>query len=562
MQVYYDAAGAGLVDAGGAGSATFTYSYDTWILNEVEVDLDNDWAKYFVDGALVVEWVWSSGSFGTGTLNQLGATNFYAWEENGPAMYYFDDVKLTSLIQGAVLPEPTALAGEDVGCEVELTWDEPAGGATGTFEYYNVYRNGTDIADVTTESYNDTDVTTNTYSYYVTAVYSDGESVASNEVTVSVECTNPLPAPENLAHDYPGSGFEVPLSWDEPSINEEWIRWDMGNTSGNGIGLTNGGSFNAASRWLPAELAAYDGQILSKISFWNNADPAATFKVRVWVGANASTLLVDQVATGVNPDEMFEVELDSPITIDASDELWFGVEVTHGAGTFPGGCDDGPAVQFSGDMLSTDGNTWVSMSSEYGLDYNWNLAAFVSSIGDASPAQPLVKDNVSLNTTASFASALETGVASGNSDKGVLSTKALIGYNVYRDGSVVGDTDETEYTDVVPSSGTYNYYVTAVYDEGESDPSNEVTVTVITSVEENLFNLTSVYPNPATDVVNIESAYQIESVKVFNYNGQVIANETVNNTMYKVNTSNFNTGLYFFQIETTEGTISKRVIVE
>jgi hypothetical protein len=562
MQVYFDAGGAGLVDAGGAGSATFTYSYDTWILNEVDVDLDNDWAQYYVDGALVVEWQWSTGSFGTGTLNQLGGNNFYAWEENGPPKFYFDDVMLTQVSQGAVLPEPTALAGEDVGCEVELTWDEPAGGATGVFQHYNVFRNGTDIADVTTESYNDTDVTTGAYAYYVTAVYSDGESVGSNEVTVNVDCGGTLPAPENLTTTYPGSGFSVPLSWDEPSISEEWIRWDAGNTSGNGIGLTNGGSFNAASHWMPAELAAYDGQILSKISFWNNADPAATFKVRVWVGANASTLLVDQAVTGVTPDEWTEVDLDSPITIDASTELWFGVEITHGAGTFPGGCDDGPAVQFSGDMLSTDGNTWVSMSSEYGLDYNWNLQGFVSSIGDASPAQPLVKDNVSLNTTASFASALETGVASGNSDKGVLSTKELTGYNVYRDGSVVGNTTDTEYTDIVDTPDTYLYCVTAVYDEGESDCSNEIEVDVYVGVEENLFNLTSVYPNPASDVVNIKSAYQIESVKVFNYNGQVVANETVNNTMYKVNTSNFNTGLYFFQIETTEGTISKRVIIE
>ena len=564
MQVYFDAGGAALVDAGGAGSATFNYSYDTWILNEVEVNLDDDWAKYIVDGTLIVEWQWSTGSFGTGTLNQLGGTNFYAWDVNGTPKFYFDDVVLEELSEPGEFPAPTDLAGEDIGCEVALTWDEPTGTPSGTFMYYNVFRNGEDIADATSESYNDTDVNSGTYQYYVTAVYDDGESQASNTVTVTVDCGGVFPPPENLeGPDLVFGGEDIVLTWDEPSISEEWIRWDAGENNGNGIGLTSGGTFSAASHWMPSELTEYDGQSLTKIAFWNNADPGATFSIKVWVGANASTLLVDQAVAVANPDEWTEVDLDSPVTIDASQELWFGYSVTHAGGTFPGGCDDGPAIQFSGDMISTDGNTWDSMSAAFGLDYNWNIGGFVTSAGDGSPAQPLVKDDVSLNATASYASALESGVASGNPVKFVPSySKDLLSYNVYREGDVIGNTTETTYTDNVTVTGQYHYCVTAVYDNGESDCSNEILVDVVTGIEENLFNLTSVYPNPATDVVNIKSAYQIESVKVFNYNGQVVTNETVNSTMYKVNTSNFVSGLYFFQIETTEGTISKRVIIE
>ena len=46
------------------------------------------------------------------------------------------------------------------------------------------------------------------------------------------------------------------------------------------------------------------------------------------------------------------------------------------AGTFPAGCDDGPAIQYNGDMIST-GGAWVSMSADFGLDYNWNIAGYV-----------------------------------------------------------------------------------------------------------------------------------------------------------------------------------------
>jgi hypothetical protein len=53
-----------------------------------------------------------------------------------------------------------------------------------------------------------------------------------------------------------------------------------------------------------------------------------------------------------------------------------------------------------------------------------------------------------------------------------------ISYNIYRDGSLIGDSAVNSYTDYSVINGTpYSYYVTAVYDEGESQPSNTVTVT-------------------------------------------------------------------------------------
>ena len=49
-------------------------------------------------------------------------------------------------------------------------------------------------------------------------------------------------------------------------------------------------------------------------------------------------------------------------------------------------------------------------------------------------------------------------------------------FNVYRDDSVINTTLDITYTDQLPSYGTYNYYITSVYDEGESNPSNTVEV--------------------------------------------------------------------------------------
>jgi hypothetical protein len=61
------------------------------------------------------------------------------------------------------------------------------------------------------------------------------------------------------------------------------------------------------------------------------------------------------------------------------------------------------------------------------------------------------------------------------------SREDFLGYNIYRYDEIINDeiitVEEYEDTEVI-SGETYLYYVTAVYSEGESDPSNEVEVTI------------------------------------------------------------------------------------
>jgi len=71
-----------------------------------------------------------------------------------------------------------------------------------------------------------------------------------------------------------------------------------------------------------------------------------------------------------------------------------------------------------------------------------------------------------------------------------------------------------------------------------------------------------IYPNPAKDFVNIKYADEILSVKVINYTGQVAMEQKVNATDVKINTSDLKSGIYFIQIETKNGKISKSIAVE
>jgi hypothetical protein len=120
MQAYFDAGGLGLVDAGAAGAGVFNYSYDTWTFVELIIDLDMDFAQMFVEDDLIVEWVWSSGSFGTGTLNQLGAMNLYAWAENGTPKAYFDDIDFYSFTNVEIYEDFEAYDANDYIVEQAL----------------------------------------------------------------------------------------------------------------------------------------------------------------------------------------------------------------------------------------------------------------------------------------------------------------------------------------------------------------------------------------------------------------------------------------------------------
>ncbi|MCF8365788.1 MAG: DUF4394 domain-containing protein, partial [Bacteroidales bacterium] len=126
MQAYFDAGGAGLVDAGGAGAGVFTYTYDTWHTVHLMIDLDADFAEMYFNGEMIVSWMWSGGSFGTGTRNELHAMNFYAWADNGTPGAHFDDIDISTAGSGPYGDPPTDLYGEVAsGSSIQLYWTAP-----------------------------------------------------------------------------------------------------------------------------------------------------------------------------------------------------------------------------------------------------------------------------------------------------------------------------------------------------------------------------------------------------------------------------------------------------
>ena len=135
-------------------------------------------------------------------------------------------------------------------------------------------------------------------------------------------------------------------------------------------------------------------------------------------------------------------------------------------------------------------------------------------------------------------------------------------YTVYKNGEIIaiGVTDN-EYVDGSVGPGVLEYYVVAVYYFGESDASNAA-YAGLGGIEDYNTSLLQIYPNPAKDIVNFRSSFMIESIQVFNHSGHILVEEIVHNKKYQFNTSQYNAGLYFFQIETSEGTILNRIVIQ
>jgi len=113
-----------------------------------------------------------------------------------------------------------------------------------------------------------------------------------------------------------------------------------------------------------------------------------------------------------------------------------------------------------------------------------------------------------------------------------LPTEELLAYNVYRNGIILESILSEEYFDLNLINGDYSYYVSAVYDSGESLPTDTVNVhiyvvglenDVIPQCEYSLSN----YPNPFNPVTTILFELNTENtenteIKIFNLKGQKV----------------------------------------
>ena len=229
--------------------------------------------------------------------------------------------------------------------------------------------------------------------------------------------------------------WNIQILLEEPSL-PTYLHWDSGENEDSFGNFLQPVEFDFASKWDPVHISPYDGWTVTKARFYLT-NPTPTVKLKIWTGPNA-TEIYSQDITGFNINDWTEITLDSPVTIDASTQFWIGLNIDMPTTGAVMGSDDGPAIDEYGNIYRQNGSAWYS-----DFDLNWNIQFEVE-----------------------------------NSDGKAID--GLLGYNVYRNDEQINENTwgSTSFVDEDLLNGTYNYHVTAVYDEGESDPSNTVEVVI------------------------------------------------------------------------------------
>ncbi|MDA3866515.1 MAG: M28 family peptidase [Salinivirgaceae bacterium] len=419
---------------------------------------------------------------------------------------------------------PMDLTLEQTEGTIELNWSSPIAGEE-NFEAYHIYRNDVEFATITNidENYytDESGINGETYSYKITASYTGepgGESNASNTVTVIIGLME--------IHFW---DFEDGLqSWTIANNNNGWRHGVQVGISGNNTNYLSTDSDDAGSGIHVEDYAISPQLNLSNYTL--------------------AYLEFDYGYRDYSSDEYKVMYRTS------TDGAWIEIEELPATSGFTQHTIELPQDALTGNtqlaFYYNDNNTWA-----------WYTGV----------------DNVKISATQS-ANHLDVpqNLTGASAEDHILLQWEAVGsysfeaYNIYRDGDRIGeitDIDLIEYadTDNLTAHQTYTYYITAAYiEQGESDPSNEISVTFEpTGLNETANSTYNFYPNPLPEGTNIHYTGQaaIKSVTAYDLTGKQVNQIKVDPNNRTINTANLPKGTYLLKINTKEGITTNRIVI-
>lgn len=134
-----------------------------------------------------------------------------------------------------------------------------------------------------------------------------------------------------------------------------------------------------------------------------------------------------------------------------------------------------------------------------------------------------------------------------------------VSYDIYCNGNRISTASTTSYIDLQGHEGDTYYIITNCANGGTSDASESATaiVTGISEVENNI----AIFPNPASDIVEISATQNITRIEVVSATGQIMHETEVNEESVSINVENLPSGTYFVRIFCNPNVIVKKLVV-
>lgn len=384
----------------------------------------------------------------------------------------------------------------------------------------------------------------------VTLYISDGTNNAEVTYLDYIEVVYLAP-PVNL-EAVVGPYDDVQLTWDPPGGGSVELIYDDGVATG---------AYSYEGYTMSTHMSPEGPCKVLALKFYTSIDAGDnTFNATVfdWDGTQPGTeVIFMEAATAVDGDWM-EVDVsDEDITFDGDFVVGFGsINATTYVG-YDANLNNGRSWDF--DNVST----WEQWSEAYLIraivQYTSGKVVEINvQQPNQSPNQKVIIKSAHSNDYSgiSIVKPIDNQMSS--------NSRNLLGYNVYRDDIQINASivEVTEYNDAEPPIGSHDYYVTAVYDNGESGPSNIVSV-VVTDINEVTSNSVVIYPNPTDGIFTIELAKEsVIELSIMDITGKEVHNETLNKSA-KINVQELHNGLYLVRIfdKSLNSIIIKKLIV-
>lgn len=162
--------------------------------------------------------------------------------------------------------------------------------------------------------------------------------------------------------------------------------------------------------------------------------------------------------------------------------------------------------------------------------------------------------------------------ASGSYTHDCVMRDAISGGGAWGDANVinttVGSTYSKTYTYTLNSSWVVDNLtlIAFVNNHDANDVNNRAilnansmkVVDLPTGISDNNESRTTIYPNPATNVLNVVSEKEIQMVEIYNVEGQLV--KTIDGNVNSIGISELNNGIYFVKIRTENGTATHKFI--
>ncbi len=385
---------------------------------------------------------------------------------------------------------------------------------------YNIYRNGNQINDELIEvtEYYDPDVEPLTdYYYYVTALFTEGESQPSN--IAYIQLANRVATPEftppggyyntdltvEITTDTEDAVIYYTLDGSEPDESSILYELPIELTLGSDITIKAKGY---CDELLPSDTASADYFMTQIIPTPEISPEGGTYyePLLIEIELPEDIWNIYYTTDGSIPNETSELYIE-PFTINVSTTVrargfaddWIPSETatTDYAILNP---PQNLVLESSIDSIELSWEEPLTMSGENSLPdwYNSNEKNI--------PAEYSLKPTTVDHRNRSTRFSREITSIRSRPERREIRLRELIGYNVYR---AIGDESfsmlndepltDTYYEDSDLAPGNYQYYVTAVYSEGESNPSNTVNHTIEGVVANPEFS-----PEPGSYEVEVE----------------------------------------------------------